>query len=51
MTIPPTHVRLTGHFRTLRRVKTWLRSTMTTMTEQKLSGLCILRYIDRKLMI
>jgi len=39
--IPPQNVRLKGS--TLRHVKTWLRSTMT---EQRLSGQCILSILS-----
>ncbi|XP_031327228.1 52 kDa repressor of the inhibitor of the protein kinase-like [Photinus pyralis] len=39
MTLPPTTCTVERSFSTLRRVKTWLRSTMTT---QRLDGLCML---------
>jgi len=46
MTIPPTTCTIERSFSTLRRVKTWLRSTMT---EQRLSGLCILSIHRQKI--
>lgn len=46
MTIPPTTCTIERSFSTLRRVKTWLRSTIT---EQRLSGLCILSIHRQKI--
>jgi hypothetical protein len=46
MNIPPTTCTIERSFSTLRRVKTWLRSTMT---EQRLSGLCILSIHRQKI--
>ncbi|KAI0214998.1 hypothetical protein LSAT2_033009, partial [Lamellibrachia satsuma] len=39
LTLPASTIQIEWSFSTLRRIKTWLRSTMFT---ERLSGLCIL---------
>lgn len=46
LTIPPTTCTIERSFSTLRRVKTWIRSTMT---EERLTGLCMLSLHRKKI--